>query len=87
MATDNGLLAQSPSMRIRHFKDFAVAHTTLVEVKDRLLEAITESAANSLIIVSGPTGVGKTTLLEKTVNCSTQAPSKVKYRIQRGCQL
>ena len=65
MATDSSLLAQPPSVRLRHFKDFAVAHTMLVEAKDRLLEAITESAPNSLIIVSGPTGVGKTTLLAK----------------------
>jgi hypothetical protein len=62
---DSSLLAQPPSVRLQHFKDFAVAHTLLVETKDRLLEAITESAPNSLIIVSGPTGVGKTTLLAK----------------------
>jgi energy-coupling factor transporter ATP-binding protein EcfA2 len=65
MPPNTGLLAQAPSARIRHFKDFAVAHTMLVEAKDRLLEAITESAPNSLIIVTGPTGVGKTTLLAK----------------------
>ena len=65
MAPDSSLLAQPPSVRLRHFKDFAVAHTMLVEAKDRLLEAITESAPNSLIIVSGPMGVGKTTLLAK----------------------
>ena len=65
MPPNTGLLAQPPSARIRHFKDFAVAHTLLVEAKDRLLEAITESASNSLIIVMGPTGVGKTTLLAK----------------------
>ena len=62
---DSSLLAQPPSVRLQYFKDFAVAHTLLVETKNRLLEAITESAANSLIIVSGPTGVGKTTLLTK----------------------
>ncbi len=60
-----GLLAELPSVRLQYFKDFAVAHPLLVEVKDRLLEAITESAPNSLIIVSGPTGVGKTTLLSR----------------------
>ena len=65
MAPDSSLLAQPASVRLRHFKDFAVAHTMLVEAKDRLLEAITESAPNSLIIVSGPMGVGKTTLLAK----------------------
>jgi energy-coupling factor transporter ATP-binding protein EcfA2 len=61
----NGLLAQPPAERLQSFKDFAVAHTLLVEAKDRLLDAITESAPNSLVIVSGPTGVGKTTLLAK----------------------
>lgn len=59
------LLAQSPSLRIQYFKDFAIGHPLLVEAKDRLLDAITESAPNSLVIVLGPTGVGKTTLLAK----------------------
>jgi hypothetical protein len=65
MMPGHALVTQPPSARIRHFKEFAVAHTMLVEVKDRLLEAITESAPNSLIIVTGPTGVGKTTVLAK----------------------
>src|ERR1700719_2218237 len=56
---------QSPSVRVQQFRNFAVAHPLLVEAKDRLMEAITESAPNSLIIVFGPTGVGKTTLLSK----------------------
>ncbi len=58
-------LLQSPAVRVQQFLDFAVAHPLLVEAKDRLLEAITESAPNSLILVFGPTGVGKTTLLSK----------------------
>jgi energy-coupling factor transporter ATP-binding protein EcfA2 len=61
----NNPLSQPPSARIQQFRDFAVAHPLLVEAKDRLMEAITESAPNSLIIVFGPTGVGKTTLLSK----------------------
>jgi energy-coupling factor transporter ATP-binding protein EcfA2 len=59
------LLGQPPLVRIQCFKDFAIAHPLLVEAKDRLLEAIMESAPNSIVIVSGPTGVGKTTLLAK----------------------
>jgi energy-coupling factor transporter ATP-binding protein EcfA2 len=59
------LLVQPPSVRIQYFKDFAIAHPLLVEAKDRLLEAIMESAPNSIVIVLGPTGVGKTTLLAK----------------------
>jgi len=62
----NGILATpSPSAPMESFKNFAAAHPLLVEAKDRLWEAIMESAPNSLIIVSGPTGVGKTTLLAK----------------------
>src|SRR5947207_4414084 len=64
-APGESLLAQPPSARLQYFKDFAVAHPLLVEAKDRVLEAITQSAPNSLIILSGPTGVGKTTLLKK----------------------
>lgn len=59
------LLAQPPSVRVQYFKDFAVAHTLLVEAKDRLMEAIRDSAPNSLVMVLGPTGVGKTTLLTR----------------------
>jgi hypothetical protein len=62
-ATD--LLAQPPAARVQFFKDFTIGHPLLVRAKDRLLEAITESAPNSLVIVLGPTGVGKTTLLIK----------------------
>lgn len=59
------LLAQPPSVRLQYFKDFAIAHPLLMEAKDRLWEAIMESAPNSIVIVLGPTGVGKTTLLAK----------------------
>jgi energy-coupling factor transporter ATP-binding protein EcfA2 len=74
------LLAQPPSVRIQYFKDFAIAHPLLVEAKDRLLEAIMESAPNSIVIVLGPTGVGKTTLLAKIrqllgATAAVQAPA------------
>lgn len=61
----DNLLSQPSTVRVQQFRDFAVAHPLLVEAKDRLMEAITESAPNSLILVFGPTGVGKTTLLSK----------------------
>jgi energy-coupling factor transporter ATP-binding protein EcfA2 len=60
-----GLLTQPQSVRIQYFKDFAIAHPLLVEAKDRLMEAIVGSPSNSIVIVLGPTGVGKTTLLAK----------------------
>ena len=48
--------------RLRHFQDFTVAHPRLVDAKERLLAAIRECSPNSVILVLGPTGVGKTTL-------------------------
>jgi flagellar biosynthesis GTPase FlhF len=60
-APGNTLLAEPPSVCLQYFKDFAVAHPLLIDARDRLMEAIIESAPNSIIILSGPTGVGKTT--------------------------
>ena len=56
------LLTAPWSARLRHFQDFTVAHPRLVDAKERLLAAIRECAPNSVILVLGPTGVGKTTL-------------------------
>ncbi|MGO9274113.1 MAG: AAA family ATPase [Terriglobia bacterium] len=43
------------------------------EAKDKLLAAIQESPPNSLVMVFGPTGVGKTTLLAKVEQILTQS--------------
>jgi len=56
------LLSAPWPARLKHFQDFTVAHPRLVDAKDRLLAAIRQCAPNSVILVLGPTGVGKTTL-------------------------
>ena len=58
-------LSQSRKALLRDFRDFTVAHPQLMDAKDKLITAIHQSPRNSLVMVFGPTGVGKTTLLTK----------------------
>ncbi len=48
------------------FRRCTIAHPRLVKAKDELMNAIAGAESNSLVFVFGPTGVGKTTLLQKT---------------------
>lgn len=56
------LLDRSSSERLAYFRSYTVAHPQLKTVTDALLRAIREPAGRSLILVHGPTGVGKTTV-------------------------
>ena len=60
------LLAASPAERIAYFKGYTVAHPRLVEADARLAAVLAEPAGAALVLVYGPTGVGKTTLLTRT---------------------
>src|SRR5260370_16142377 len=59
------LLNQPWSARIQYFRAYTMAHPCLVDARDALVNAIHEVPPNSLILVLGPTGVGKTTLRAK----------------------
>ena len=56
------LLQRPSSERLAYFRSYTVAHPRLRTVSDSLLRAVREPAGRSLILLLGPTGVGKTTL-------------------------
>src|ERR1700756_2399999 len=64
---------ESRKRRLQEFRDFTLAHPQLAEAKEKLMSAIQDSASNSLVMVFGPTGVGKTTLLAKIEQLLTQS--------------
>lgn len=56
------LLAQPWPERLKYFHNYIMAHPNLVTARERLLAAIRDLEPNSLVLVLGATGVGKTTL-------------------------
>lgn len=56
------LLSQSSQARLAYFCDKIVAHPLLKQAHNALIDAIRHPEDASLILVFGPTGVGKTTL-------------------------
>ncbi len=56
------LLTQPVQTRLDYFRSYTIAHPQLVEIDAALRRAIEEPGGASLILVYGPTGVGKTTL-------------------------
>ncbi len=58
------LLQQPIEVRRHYFETKVVAHHHLKQVYEDLLHAVRYPPGTSLICVVGPTGVGKTTLLQ-----------------------
>src|SRR6266699_1504645 len=59
------LLERSIGERLHYFDKVVIAHQNLKQTYDGLLHAIRHPASTSIILVFGPTGVGKTTLRQQ----------------------
>lgn len=70
----DGVAAIAPHLieRLDQFRNFTMAHPRLVAARDELVDAIDGAAPGSLLLVLGPTGVGKTTLRTKVENLLIQ---------------
>lgn len=66
------LLEEPASARLQYFRGLTVAHPHLVQANEKLLDTIFESPPNSVVLVYGPTGVGKTTLCMKAQQTLTE---------------
>src|SRR6266513_4928552 len=59
-------LSPADQARLAAFKAYAVNHALLEDIDTRLTQAILEPAGFAHMLVYGPSGVGKTTMLRRT---------------------
>ncbi len=61
------LLKEPPHVRLQYFLDLTVVHPRLDEAHQTLMRVIRRPFSDTLVFVSGPAGVGKTTLFRKVL--------------------
>lgn len=59
----NGSLGVEAKQKLIRFKEYAVSHPQLLQVDRVLMRAVREPAGFAHVLVYGPSGVGKTTMI------------------------
>jgi Cdc6-like AAA superfamily ATPase len=72
--TDN--LSEKAQSLVNNFKDYAVSHTKLAQIDKLLMRAIREPAGFAHVLVYGPSGVGKTTMINQITRRLNEEPPK-----------
>src|SRR2546421_9315373 len=87
-------LAPEDQARLAAFKAYAVNHALLEDIDTRLTQAILEPAGFAHMLVYGPSGVGKTTMLRRTerrvrelyAHSATPSEAAAQWRYPQGSQ-
>ncbi len=66
LSTEKLNLTQRDRKKLDRFKDYAVFHSVLARVDRELMRAIREPAGFAHVLVYGPSGVGKTTMIRQS---------------------
>lgn len=67
MTTQNVEPTKATESGLAEFKGFTVGHKHLIEARNKLLSVVREPGDASLVIIFGPSGVGKTTMLKSVM--------------------
>ena len=65
LSTEKLNLTQRDRQKLERFKEYAVSHSVLAKVDRELMRAIREPAGFAHVLVYGPSGVGKTTMIRQ----------------------
>ncbi len=65
LSTEKLNLTQRDRKKLDRFKEYAVSHSVLAKVDRELMRAIREPAGFAHVLVYGPSGVGKTTMIRQ----------------------
>jgi len=60
----NGFELSDKESKLKKFEDIVIEHPIIKQVKEQLISYIHNSAGTFIVLVLGPSGVGKTTLAQ-----------------------